>query len=146
MQVPPHLVLAPWRSRRDRLAEQTTRAYSTSSKLFLERNRLLKVSHENALASRVRMPAMRIPEFAWDNGTRLLALSGLWKRNFGHGGHAIRANLHPFESLVFGDMVCNQSEAWRKRSGSEACPGIRRLSNSMDLVAQVATRDREAGA
>ncbi len=92
------------------------------------------------------MPAMRISELALDNATRLLALSGLRKRKFDHSGYDIRANSRPFENLVLGDMVCNQSEARSKRSGSEACPGIRQLSNGMDLVAQVATRDGEAGA
>lgn len=67
--------------------------------LFRERSRLSRVSHESALASRVRMPSMQISELALDNETRLLALSGLRKRNFGHSGYDIRAHSHSFESI-----------------------------------------------
>jgi len=68
--------------------------------LFQERSHLSCLSHKHTLASRVRMSAMRIPARPLDHGTRVLALSRLWKRKFGHSGHDIRAHSNPLENVV----------------------------------------------
>ena len=91
------------------------------------------------------MSTMWIPQTALDNETRLLALSVLQQRELGHGGYDIRTNAAPVENLVSRNMVCNQPETRSKRFGLATCPGVGQLPNGMDLVAQVATHDGEAG-
>ena len=91
--------------------------------------------------------AARIPVSAvWEEGqdvddrSGILALSGLRLGGFGHGGNRVRADADLVENVVCRHVVRDQSERRGECIGSETRSWLWKLSNGLDVVAQIEAR------
>ena len=67
--------------------------------------------------------------------TSISALSRVWRRGLGYGGHRVRGHAQALAILVSSDVAGDESEAWCERLGPSTCARARKLSDGLGLAA-----------
>ena len=61
-------------------------------------------------------------------------------------GDYFSGHTHSVAIVVSSHVVGDDAEEWSQRFGTPACAGVEAISDSLDMVAQVAVRDGQARA
>ena len=90
------------------------------------------------------MPALQLHEIL--GGARsAIAVRRLRTPDLGDGGYDLSGHPHPFVLVVPGDVMDHHPEERRQRLGATAWIGPEAIPDSLDMAAQIAQRDGQAG-
>ena len=93
-----------------------------------------------AVAGGISVPALRIRQSV-DSSCHLVPVFELRLPDLGDCRHRIPRHAEASDHVVSGDMVCDQPEERRQRTGLAANARAWQLSNRLVVAAQVAARD-----
>lgn len=96
------------------------------------------------VAFRISLSALRVAEGV--AGSTIVGMRRLWAPDFGDGRNDIPRHTHAAACVVSDHVVGDHAEKWRQRVGIAASAGLEELRDGMDVAAQTAPCDGEAGA
>ena len=97
-----------------------------------------------AVAFRISLSALRVAEGV--AGSTIVGMRRLWAPDFGDGRNDIPKHPHAAACVVSGHVAGDHTEKLRPRVGIAASAGLKELRDGMEVAAQTAACDGEAGA